>query len=665
MANYTSVGSSPDIIYTQEFRVANGAKYLDYTERENAVAPVPEDENELKRKENRQQDPDLPKNFKGYLGYTDRKAATRMEDDLSESEKGDYPTFTNSSFELTEEQHQQLVENLKTAQKNKAMLWAGVISFSPDFLEKSGLIDPATGKVNQRAIKAAVMNAMPSYLNQEGLNNDETFWWGDIHLNTNHVHVHLSISQLHNTRPTKDNGEPVGLFHTKSIRRLKSGIHGELENQLSRNRMIHLEKAIDEQRKAMLQKIEIASQNHSNSYLQQMLQAIYQSLPEYKDKRRWRASNHSREFKEAHDLTDKLVSHLLQTDLKADYDEFKKTSIEKDEINRSRYGQRIKDTVGPAEKKLRSRLANRIFDELRKAESYKKVGLFESIKGISPEMNSQLIKVEEKQLKQLDPHSLEAQSLKKRLGVRRYFLRQQNIDRKITDLQKIYSRVATSDNGSLSTEYQKLIMLKIERLELQKLSKSQLSNSQLKRLTELNSRFFDVKSITPNDLSKEMVARRRQQLQAELHMLAKLYKDGSPVVELVLPNGVTNLNEAKRHYQTAMAILDTKLKIADNNKKFSSNPARRNEENGPLFELLKKQYYAFDHGTSSRHTVNGNARSRPSKLLRRVSAPDLVNSLSQVISSAKHANRKEIRALHQELDQDDDLERVDRMERER
>ena len=53
----------------------------------------------------------------------------------------------------------------------------------------------ADGSVNQKAIKTAVMNAMPDYLKAEGLDNPQTFWWGDIHLNTNHVHVHLAISQ--------------------------------------------------------------------------------------------------------------------------------------------------------------------------------------------------------------------------------------------------------------------------------------------------------------------------------------------------------------------------------------------------------------------------------------------------------------------------------------
>ena len=136
MGLFTKTGEdSPDIIYTQEFRVANGVRYLGYMERENAVSP--EQENDLQRERNVQNDPDVGKNFKGYLGYTDRKAATKMEDDLTNEEKGDYPTFTQGSYELSEKQHQELINNLRQAQKNKSLLWAGVISFSPEFIEKS------------------------------------------------------------------------------------------------------------------------------------------------------------------------------------------------------------------------------------------------------------------------------------------------------------------------------------------------------------------------------------------------------------------------------------------------------------------------------------------------------------------------------------------------
>ena len=55
---------------------------------------------------------------------------------------------------------------------------------------------------------------------------------------------------------------------------------------------------------------------------QQMLANIFQALPKYKDKRRWRASNNSYDFREAKLLTEKLVDDLLMTDLKNDYNDY-------------------------------------------------------------------------------------------------------------------------------------------------------------------------------------------------------------------------------------------------------------------------------------------------------------------------------------------------------
>ncbi len=63
-----------------------------------------------------------------------------MEDDLDEKLKGDCnSTFRKVLCELSEEQHQQLVDNLKEAQTNaKADVnMAGVISFSQNFNQAS------------------------------------------------------------------------------------------------------------------------------------------------------------------------------------------------------------------------------------------------------------------------------------------------------------------------------------------------------------------------------------------------------------------------------------------------------------------------------------------------------------------------------------------------
>ncbi|MEI2414218.1 hypothetical protein V8V50_09810 [Ligilactobacillus salivarius] len=84
---------TPDIIYTQQFVAAN-VQYLDYSEREEAVDLL-NDFNLETGESNIQHDSD--ENLAGYLGYTDRKAATKLEDGLTNV----YPTFTQDSLNLT------------------------------------------------------------------------------------------------------------------------------------------------------------------------------------------------------------------------------------------------------------------------------------------------------------------------------------------------------------------------------------------------------------------------------------------------------------------------------------------------------------------------------------------------------------------------------------
>ncbi|EFK80315.1 hypothetical protein HMPREF9269_1114 [Ligilactobacillus salivarius ACS-116-V-Col5a] len=340
---------TPDIIYTQQFVAAN-VQYLDYSEREGAVDLL--NDFDLETGESNIQH-DVDENLAGYLGYTDRKAATKLEDGLT----GVYPTFTQDSLNLTHKQHHELADKIIEAQKNKSMLWQGVVSFNPDFLERAKLYDPETGVVNQRAIKRAVQKAIPEMLKQEELNVPETFWWADVHLNTNHVHVHIGISQTKNTRPLKF-GEPKGRFQTKSLKKIKSIVHREVEDKVSRKQDINLEKKIDELKKDVVDQLK---ENLQQQHQQKILEQIWHALPKYKDKRRWRASNNSYDFREAKLLTGKLVDDFLKTDLNQDYEEYLSAIKQKDSDNREKYGQNIPDSIPKNQKDLHDYLMNRVF----------------------------------------------------------------------------------------------------------------------------------------------------------------------------------------------------------------------------------------------------------------------------------------------------------------
>ena len=108
-------------------------------------------------------------------------------------------------------------------------------------------------------------------LKQEELNVPETFWWADVHLNTNHVHVHIGISQTKNTRPLKF-GEPKGTFQAKSLKKIKSIVHREVEDKVSRKQDINLEKKIDKLKKDVVDQLK---ENLQQQQQQKILEQIW------------------------------------------------------------------------------------------------------------------------------------------------------------------------------------------------------------------------------------------------------------------------------------------------------------------------------------------------------------------------------------------------------
>lgn len=652
---------APDIIYTQEFRVANGEKYLGYTERSEAVSP--ETENEFNNDKNVQADPDVPENFDGYLGYTDRKAATKMDNNLDESEKGDYPTFNQNHLELNETEHQELIKNLKLAKKNRSLLWAGVISFSPEFIKEAGLINKQ-GVVNQKAIKLAVMSAMPGYLEAEGLNNNQTFWWGDIHLNTDHVHVHIAISQKKNTRPMKPNGEPKGMFHTKSIRKLKSSLHHELANAKSRTRLLSLEKGLDYQKGQLITLVR--QQVQQKTELQNRLIQLQLTLPQYKDKRRWRASNHSVEFKESRDLAYDLVDYLLQNELKGHYQIFQATSKQLDQLSKQAYGNKITDTIKPRDNRLRERLVNQLFNEIKEAEEnprlYQK-DLMALLEEQGPELNQKIMDDEIKRLNKIDPKSAEAKEVRKRLGLRRYYLSRYNHQNTIDDLQERIDHLKELGDQTKLHDFEKFFNERQTLHRLEMTPKYALTEEQRKQLELLKAKYVDPRQLNINNFNAEQIEKRLDQLELEHRLINKNPHDPGIPYMLISPES------EKKVFQANKDILKIKQQIKHNNDCLPEND--RKKANGPLFQHLKRIYRSMDdptyHYQPNKIKKELNHQRRQEKRKRSLQRGTLlgqkvIQSFNNILSVTNTRNRKQQVALSKHLDRDDDLEREEQQE---
>lgn len=205
--------------------------------------------------------------YQKFIDYTARNTATELDqgDEVAKPNQQQLtPTFDQRTDHLTVAETDQLRQKLDTAQANKGVLWAGVISFSTQYLIDNHLYDPKTEACDQQKIKAAVRHSMGSLLKANGL-AEKGFWWGDIQFNTNHIHVHLGISEL-SPRPDKigyRNGKRVAKearrkFTQPSIRKIKSQVFQALialDRPREWEQKLTLEKRLGVQRASLRQQL--------------------------------------------------------------------------------------------------------------------------------------------------------------------------------------------------------------------------------------------------------------------------------------------------------------------------------------------------------------------------------------------------------------------------
>lgn len=648
--------SAPNVIFTMTFKKA-ATQYLNYTERQEAVSNDPEQVRQAQEAERK---------LDGYLGYTEREAATVIENDAEGA-----PTFNDQSLNLSDDEHQQLVDNLKEAQDRGSTMWVGVVSFNPAYLKEAGILSQDGKHVDQRAIKRAIQSAMPDLLKNEQLDDPGTFWWGDVHLNTNHVHVHLTISQLNNTREVLPNGDPKGQFRWKTFRQFKSRVVWMLNNEWQRKKQQDNYKEIarlkTDLKDQVINQIDL-TQNGAD------LLKIWQNLPNYKDQRRWRASNHSKPFQPAHQLVDQLVDKMLQGALKDDYTAYRQALMTRDRLARQNYGQKIKDTVAKNDQVLRDYLANRIYDHFRQAnQEFIQENLTDQMPQLDLATNNRILDQKIEELSKLPAGGIAARQLRQEIGIRKAYVRQENL--KLANASLVDQELALSKlpPSPLRDYFLKQVKDHQEYNQLRMMSRHQRTKQGLdKCYQELTGQFIDPRKMNVNKATPEVVQTRMERIGQTVGLMAKFSYD--PAVKIMFPNqsayGVSN---ALQYYQAQQQVLQLKGQIYANNQKFKDDPRQRSEANGPLFKALKKPNYLLDHSEKIdqqldfEHQRQEQAKEvaqeqQKAQIDRNIKG--FANKLTQGLQSATQEGKARVRALKKHLDGEvDELERADEEEK--
>ncbi|ERO39855.1 MobP2 family relaxase [Lactiplantibacillus plantarum] len=463
--------------------------------------------------------------YQKFIDYTARNTATVVDqgDEVAKTNQQQLtPTFDQRTDHLTVAETDQLRQKLDTAQANKGVLWAGVLSFSTQYLIDNHLYDPKTEACDQQKIKAAVRHSMGPLLKANGL-AEKGFWWGDIQFNTNHIHVHLGISEL-SPRPDRigyRDGKRVAKearrkFIQPSIRKIKSQVFQALiafDRPREREQKLTLEKRLGVQRASLRQQL-------SQAVGEQQLQTLFASLPA--DKKRWRSRSNARDMAKPKQLASDLVNQYLQGN--PEFQAFQQTVQALDQYNAAAFGQRTAGrTLAHKEAELRERLTNALFKACRELPDNEKeltiAGLAKNFTAADIEANRQQIDAL-RQANRLQPTPARTKELRQR----RIALRQQNAkasQAKVQQAQRVLTKLSQESTPFNAAEREARTFLNDryqQRLTLAKLKLQapwEQSPTERQQLQNLTAYFTDVVNVPINKLTAPQVAKMQARLAAE------------------------------------------------------------------------------------------------------------------------------------------------------
>lgn len=113
------------------------------------------------------------------------------------------------------------------AQDNGSPMWMPVFSFKNEFLVQQGIYDPETKTLDENRLHNVIRASMKAMLDSERMPN--AIWTGDVHFNTDNIHVHVSVVEVHPTRKKfhnvkKNKDEYRAAIKPSTFKRMKSAL---------------------------------------------------------------------------------------------------------------------------------------------------------------------------------------------------------------------------------------------------------------------------------------------------------------------------------------------------------------------------------------------------------------------------------------------------------
>lgn len=363
----------PAVILKSDFVVSsdkNYSNYVNYIDREGA-----------KNRGKEVQDYNFEDaSFENYLEYMNRSTAKYS----NEKEKGE-GLFTNDKDLLNKTERREIKKMFQESQQKGTVLWRDVYSFDNEWLKENGFMND--GLLDEKSIKDATRQSMSECFKRENL-KDTGYWVGEIHYNTDNIHVHVASTETKNTRPmmehtirkkkAEDEYEELVVIQPRGKRKpstedsMKSSFINHLadrDNTLERlstlRYELHHSMRIDE--KSIKQK--------------KRLEKIKSQLPE--ERRHWSYNHYN--MKTLKQPINEYTHQYMNMYHKKEFDEYKNLLKKDSEMNKALYGigdknkNRYQDTYENKMNDLNSKMGNALLKSLKEKEksSYQTTKSFE------------------------------------------------------------------------------------------------------------------------------------------------------------------------------------------------------------------------------------------------------------------------------------------------
>lgn len=288
-------------------------------------------------------------------------------------EKANGVAFGSKGLTYSDDELEEEAEKVKQCFDSGHTVMKTILSFQTDYLKEYGILPENfshnrmgdfDGQLDQLKLRYAVNEGLDEMTKSTGFG--KPLWVATVQCDTNHVHVHLAMTDEGDSSRRVSNGEERGKFSALELSLLRRGCHRSFEQNKD---LKHMHQQVEIEQKLDLNQQQSLSMHNAlaNLYLQRLIA----SLP--KDKKKWEYENEDELMVYPNQLMDGYIKHLEQAHSgKTDVDE-KKRAIDAyasymTASNRwtAQEGQQYKQQ---AKQQAHSQIANTLYEDLRKSQA--------------------------------------------------------------------------------------------------------------------------------------------------------------------------------------------------------------------------------------------------------------------------------------------------------